>query len=350
MEGYNLQKHLFKKIACVISVFVLFLYCKSNFAFAIFYNSYVNDSLAIEIHETETKPTVNVNKFSIDRFSITLEKAKNNKIDAEKLAQNNIADNAAESSNQIQADNKDKSELKENISENKKVEDNKPKESDKKTNNKDNSSTSPNYIGRFRIPDVDISVACYAGSEQSVVDKKDSAAFFSGWNHQIIADHNNQGFDKIKSCTVGMLATLETNGESRTYQCVAKMLGHNTGKKLTDDNYNPINNIYPQSLVCYTCNESWTNITMVFFELVQDEKNKESNQNEFSEINPEPKPETKPQPENNPSYGGCGNGSHIWRDWEIAWEAVSDEGETYGWEKRICKVCDEEEWKPIKYE
>ena len=32
--------------------------------------------------------------------------------------------------------------------------------------------------------------SCYAGNAQYIVDNKDSAAFFTAWSHQTIADHN----------------------------------------------------------------------------------------------------------------------------------------------------------------
>ena len=43
------------------------------------------------------------------------------------------------------------------------------------------------------------------------------------------------------------------------------MLGHNTGKTLTDTDCNSIETMHVGALVCYTCNENWQNVTIVFF-------------------------------------------------------------------------------------
>ena len=34
---------------------------------------------------------------------------------------------------------------------------------------------------------------------------------------------------------------------------------------LTDSDYNSIEGMYPDALVCYTCNGNWRNVTIVFF-------------------------------------------------------------------------------------
>ena len=122
------------------------------------------------------------------------------------------------------------------------------------------------YYGRFQIPDVGVDVACYESAEQSVVDAKDSAAYFYACGHWIIGDHVNQGFGAIKGCTVGDTARMVTPHGVEQYTCVGLLRGHNTGTELTDWDYKPITDLYPDTLVCYTCNENWRNVTMVFFE------------------------------------------------------------------------------------
>lgn len=52
-----------------------------------------------------------------------------------------------------------------------------------------------NYVGRFQIPSVGVDVACYSSMAQSVVDARDSAAYFHACGHRIIADHVHQGFE-----------------------------------------------------------------------------------------------------------------------------------------------------------
>ena len=121
------------------------------------------------------------------------------------------------------------------------------------------------FVGRFSVPSVSVDVACYDSASQATVDAADSAAYFFSCGHTIIGDHVNQGFSAIKSCSVGTTACLKTeNGEAR-YTCVDVIQGHNTGTALTDAAYCSIENLYPGALVCYTCNENWQNVTLVFF-------------------------------------------------------------------------------------
>ena len=121
------------------------------------------------------------------------------------------------------------------------------------------------YVGRFSVPDVGVNVGCYGSSAQAVADANDSAAYFDACGHTVIADHVNQGFGAIKGCTVGDQAQLTTETGEERYVCVGSIQGHNTGKALTDENYTPIDELYPDTLVCYTCNDNWQNVTIVFF-------------------------------------------------------------------------------------
>ena len=121
------------------------------------------------------------------------------------------------------------------------------------------------YVGRFSVPGVGVDVACYDSSEQSVVDKKDSAAFFYDCGHTIIGDHVDQGFGALKSVEVGQQAQLNTPDGIEGYKCVDIIQGHNTGMELTDANYTNIAEMYPDALVAYTCNGNWKDVTILFF-------------------------------------------------------------------------------------
>jgi outer membrane biosynthesis protein TonB len=206
----------------------------------------------------------------------------------------------------------------------------KPTEPKPTTPPSDKHSDTKNYIGRFKISSVGVNVACYAGSEQSIVDAQDSAAYFYGFGHIIIGDHKHQGFSAIKSCSVGTKARMVTKNGTETFTCVGKIQGHNTGYELTDANYVPINNLYPGSIACYTCNDNWKNVTIVFF--MPD-----------SEMN---KPSQPEEPKEEPVYG-CGEGRHKWTDWKIEWEGVLDDGRKFHWESHECMVCYDEEWECV---
>lgn len=116
--------------------------------------------------------------------------------------------------------------------------------------------------GRFTCPSVGIDVAIFAQSSQAVTDAADSANYFQLGGSMIVADHVNQGFNRIKSMGVGTLCYIETGSQTKTYRVTGKINGHNTGYDLTDSNYNSILGSAP--LILYTCNENWQNITIVF--------------------------------------------------------------------------------------
>ena len=123
------------------------------------------------------------------------------------------------------------------------------------------------FVGRWKIPAVNIDVACYGNNAQVTVDNVDSAAYYVNSGHQVIADHNYQGFSAIGSCKPGTLAYLEKrDGQVVSYYCVAVIKGHNTEDALTDESYVSIDKLYPGTLVNYTCNENWQNVTIAFFQ------------------------------------------------------------------------------------
>ena len=60
--------------------------------------------------------------------------------------------------------------------------------------------------GRLVIPSVGVNVALFAVVSQAAADAQDSAAYFPFKNYMLVADHWNQGFWKIKRCSVGTKA------------------------------------------------------------------------------------------------------------------------------------------------
>ena len=121
--------------------------------------------------------------------------------------------------------------------------------------------------GRWSVPEVGIDVAVFCSNEQSVVDAIDSAAFFEYGNNYLLGDHWNQGFEAIKNCQPGMAASFDTLEGNNKYLCVDVITGHNTGKSITDDSGVNLRD-YPlqDAIICYTCNDSWKNITIVIFQ------------------------------------------------------------------------------------
>ena len=123
------------------------------------------------------------------------------------------------------------------------------------------------FVGRWKIPAVNIDVACYGNNAQVTVDNVDSAAYYVNSGHQVIADHNYQGFSAIGRCTPPTLAHLDKrDAQVVSSYCVAVIKGHNTEDALTDESYVPIDKLHPGTLVNYTCNENWQNVTIAFFQ------------------------------------------------------------------------------------
>lgn len=124
------------------------------------------------------------------------------------------------------------------------------------------------YVGRWVIPSVGVNVAIYASSSQAVTDAKDSANYINFHDYYLIGDHNNQGFNAIKSCQVGTRAFISKENKTQEYICTNIQIGHNTGKTLTDLDYEPISTKSTKAILCYTCNDHWRNVTIVTFEPV----------------------------------------------------------------------------------
>ena len=110
------------------------------------------------------------------------------------------------------------------------------------------------------------SVALYYGDSQSITDAADSANYITTYGTSaIIADHNYQTGNAIKSLSVGDSIWIKRNGTVTRYECtMVDYNGHNTGSAITDSNYNSLMNT--GKIVFYTCNGNWTSVTVLIFE------------------------------------------------------------------------------------
>ena len=132
-----------------------------------------------------------------------------------------------------------------------------------------------NYVGRWVISDIDVDVALYqqyADEGNIIVDALDSATFFTtSSGSTVIGDHAEQGFDAIKRCSVGMVAEIQKRDSSiELYTCIGVIQGINNGKYLTDLEGNKLYDLYPNTLLCYTCNDSWESVTVVLFNKIEE--------------------------------------------------------------------------------
>lgn len=124
-----------------------------------------------------------------------------------------------------------------------------------------------NFVGRLYIPDVGIDVALYRSNKQNVVDREDSAAYFSlsRWRgHMLIADHWTQGFATLKDVEVGMIAHIDhKDGTTTCFECVQAFNGHNTGKYITDWDYRNV--VTWSDMLMYTCFDGWRNVKVTLW-------------------------------------------------------------------------------------
>lgn len=129
-------------------------------------------------------------------------------------------------------------------------------------------------IGRLTISDVNLSVALFGcpvyQSSQSIVDKKDSAAYLYAvdyYGYDLIADHNIDGFEKMKSSVVGKtIAVIDYGTYTQKYICTANFTGWNNGSALIDNNGNDISGTNDGGITMYTCNAISGSVTITFWQ------------------------------------------------------------------------------------
>ena len=115
--------------------------------------------------------------------------------------------------------------------------------------------------GTLHIPNVGITVDLYSGYSQSIVDRKNSAAYFScaPYDCTAIADHNYQTFanlHKVKKGASGYIT--KKNGQKIKIKCISAFNGHNTGSELTNNSGKSVMN--GCDYIMYTCRGSSKNV------------------------------------------------------------------------------------------
>ena len=116
--------------------------------------------------------------------------------------------------------------------------------------------------------------------------------------------------------------------------CVGIIQGHNNGVILTDKDGNPIHDLYPGAVACYTCNDDWKNVTIVFF--MPDSKLENNNA----------KNKLHGEQEESVIYD-CRNGNHRWQTPKFEWGGELNDGRKFHWESNACKICQDESWKLV---
>lgn len=138
-------------------------------------------------------------------------------------------------------------------------------------------SGKPGMVGRLVIPGVGINVALYTNGEgateeemlQNLCDREDAAAFFCDGMGYLIADHNNQSFRVLDGVSLGDKAFILRGHSILSLECDLKMDGHNYGKGIVDAEGNYVSSL--SDYVCYTCQDSWNNVSVVGFRVLDED-------------------------------------------------------------------------------
>lgn len=113
------------------------------------------------------------------------------------------------------------------------------------------------YYGRLYIPDLDVNVGLYRGTNQYITDREDSANIFSLGKSfgTTIADHNNQEFSKLFNVSVGTKGYINNIHQQRIHlECTDVFEGYNTGSHIV--NKSGIIVMGDDDYLMYTCNYS----------------------------------------------------------------------------------------------
>ena len=166
-------------------------------------------------------------------------------------------------------ENNDKNEIK-NSNKN-----NNEKKVSEKTNVKKNSSTQPSsdnktkndnrkiikygtfgrlYISNYSAALYDYNVNTTSDADlQTIVDNKDSAAYYKNHGKLVIADHYNQGFKVLINLSEGAILQIKfEDGTNISYKLTKKLEGVNTGYDLVDNEDNSFFEM-ESDLIVYTC-------------------------------------------------------------------------------------------------
>ena len=123
----------------------------------------------------------------------------------------------------------------------------------------------PGMIGRLVIPGTGINVALITTDSQATVDARDSAWYGVAGSATLIADHWNQGFNGIKSCSAGSKAYIISSTGKRTLTCTGiDRNGTNTSYDLLNSGGASV--LGYGGIIMYTCNgPDWHSVTITYW-------------------------------------------------------------------------------------
>ena len=119
------------------------------------------------------------------------------------------------------------------------------------------------YINNYSVALYDFNVNTSSKKDlQTIVDDKDSAAYYINWDKLIIADHSHQGFNILVNLNIGTTSYIKfKNGKTIKYKLIYKSKGTNAGEDLIDTNGNSFFDM-DSDIIMYTCYKNGIMVTL----------------------------------------------------------------------------------------
>jgi len=119
------------------------------------------------------------------------------------------------------------------------------------------------YINNYSVALYDFNVNTSSKKDlQTIVDDKDSAAYYINNDKLIIADHNYQGFNILVNLNIGTTSYIKfKNGKTIKYKLIYKSKGTNAGEDLIDTNGNSFFDM-DSDIIMYTCYKNGIMVTL----------------------------------------------------------------------------------------
>ena len=110
------------------------------------------------------------------------------------------------------------------------------------------------YVSNYNVALYDYNVNTNSNSDlQTIVNNKDSAAYYMTNGKLVIADHSYQGFSILADLGIGTTSTIKfKDGSTIKYKLIKKARGVNTGPDLIDTNGNSFFKM-KSDIIMYTC-------------------------------------------------------------------------------------------------
>lgn len=110
------------------------------------------------------------------------------------------------------------------------------------------------YVSNYNVALYDYNVNTNSSSDlQTIVNNKDSAAYYMTNGKLVIADHSYQGFSILADLGIGTTSTIKfKDGSTIKYKLIKKSRGVNTGPDLIDTNGNSFFKM-KSDIIMYTC-------------------------------------------------------------------------------------------------